>query len=297
MLLLIFGWSVIMAGIIFVSNRYWKGGSAREAEWNTTSRENQLSDEDFEFLNRYAQYCDQAVHHVISNNTPEQISQFVINPPQSFADIARFYPMNPGIQILDPRLQRVAMSVIRLPEGPAIEGRWLSEDGQLIEAVFRQVDQELLLDWHHFVRFSQHPWALFLAGAGPNQAEFRLLARQRLTRMILDDSSERPLSVVFHAPRFGRPDDPGPPSPPFDLDWDSDAARMLMAGFNQARSGVRPFSSLLPSLESDDEMIRVRVVIRRIDEEEERRFEIVEVPACHWLQHDDTGISGDHLPQ
>ncbi len=290
MLLVICGWSVVMAGILVYANRKWKGPAARKSEWSDTQSANRLTDEEIQLLNRYAEYSTFAVTNVLSNTSPEAISPFVLNAPSTFADIARFYPINPGVQMIDPMLERKNLSVLRLPDGPAIEGRWVTEDGRRIEAVFRLQEDELLLDWHHFVRFGDVPWSLFLSGAGPEKGEFRLLTRRRLSRMVLDRDSSRPLSVEFYAPRFGNPDDHGPASPPFDLDWNSEAATMLTAAFEQAGEGRQPFESFLPAMESDDEMIRVRVVVRRIQEEETMRFEIVEVRACHWLQHDDPGI-------
>jgi len=298
MLLLVFGWSALMAGIILFANHRWKGAAARQAEWGGGKFRSGLTNEDYELLNRYAEFCHLLIMNVVAHNRPEEISQFVLNAPTTFSDMARFYRMNPGTQILEPQLQREAFSVIRLPEGTAIEGRWQTGDGRVIEAVFRDEGDGLLLDWHHFVRYSDLPLGLFLAGNGPDEAEFRLLARQRLTRMVLDDAGERPMSVVFYPPRFGFPMDPGPPSPPIDLDWHSDAARKLLAGLEQARAGRKPFQSLLPAMESDDEMIRVRVVLRRIEEEDgERRFEIVEVRSCHWLEHEDFGIPGQPDPE
>jgi len=291
MLALILGWSVVMAAIILVVNRQWKGGAARNAEW-APDRENKVMAEEHEFINEHAAACQAIMGQVLSFAAPEQISPFVFNSRKTFSDMVRFHGMNPGTQILEVPMRPQRFTVLHLPEGPAIEGRWIAEDGRLVDAVFRKEDGEWRLDWHHFARFSEYPWGLFLAGDGPEQAEFRLLARQRVLRA---DADQRPpyMSVFFHVPRFARPDEPGPPSPLFELEWDSAAARMLMAGFHQTREGRQPFLSRLPSLEAEHDMIRVRVVVRRIEDDDGRRFEIVEVRACHWIQHDDPGISVD----
>jgi hypothetical protein len=289
MILLAVGWSMVMAGIVLVSNRCWKGNESQRTEWSRPV-ENHLTAEQQEFLREHVPACQFVIGSVLSHATPEEISPFVFNSREAFSDMVRFYGMNPSTQMFEVPLKPQGFSIIQLNGAPAIEARWQAEDGRLIDAVFRQEEEGWRLDWHHFARFSQYPWGLFLAGNGPEEAEFRLLARQRLVRTILDQD-DRPLSLVLHAPRFGRPDDPGPPSPVFELDWESEAARILMAGFNQAREGRRPFGSLLPHVESDEEMMRVRVVVRRIEVEDERLFEIVEVRACHWLQFDDPGIS------
>lgn len=293
MIFLVIGWSIVMAGIVLFANR-WKGRESRRTDWTAPAEYYQLTPEDNELLRKNAGACQIVIGNVLSHSTPEQISAYVFNRRDTFLDMIRFYQTNPGTQMLETRIDGDGISVIQLPDGPAIEGRWKTEDGRVVDAVFRRQEKEWLLDWHHFARYSEFPWGLFLAGDGPDEAEFRLLVRQRLSRQTLD-YGDLPLSLVFHAPRFGRPDEPGPPSPVFELEWDSDAARMLIAGFNQVREGRRPFRALLPTVETDDEMMRVRVVVRRIDEDNDRRFEIVEVRACHWIQVDDPGVSLDEL--
>lgn len=291
MLALVFGWTFVTAAIVFVANHYWRSSDPRSEAWQAQQAEERLTSEDSELLRQYAGQCEQLLLNLLSQNSPEGVSPFVFNRLDAFSDIIKYYQSNPGTQITDSNIMMHRMSVIHLPEGPAIEGQWITEDGRLIDVVFRRQDDQWLVDWHHFARFSEHPWALFLAGDGPDEAEFRLLVRQRLLRQVLLDESEDRLSLAFHAPRFGRPDDPGPASSAFDLEWDDERAKLLMAGFNQAREGNRPFGSILPPPEPDEDMMRVRIVIRRIDGENERIFEIVDVLACHWLQLDHPGVS------
>lgn len=290
LLVLIVGWSFVMAGIIVFSNHYWKKPDRRDKASIQDAPEQSLSHDEIRMLNQHVEVVEAVVKHVVASTTPETISPYVLDAPSTFTDIARYYPMNPGVQILEPALQREDISIIRLPEGPAIEARWIHEDGRHVEAVFRMENDELRLDWHHFVRFSDVPWQLFLSGGGPDLAQFRLLARRRLTRMVLDDASARPLSIEFFAPRFGDPGHLGPASPPFDLDRDGELARKLTAAFDQSRGGIRPFGSLLPPMEADDEVIRVRVTVRRTGARGDHQFELVELHACHWLQHDDPGL-------
>ncbi len=292
---LIIGWFAIMGLIILAANQLFKPSDLRTGEWVSPQAAQRLTPEDHDLLVQYGDDCQEVLGNLISQTTPEGISGFVHDGLDTFSDIVRFYRLNPGTQITDTRLVLEDISVIHLPEGPAIEGRWKADDGRLIDVVFRRQDGEWLVDWHHFARYSEYPWPLFLAGDGPDEAEFRLLVRRRLARQVLEDEGPEGLSLAFHEPRFGRPDDPGPPSPVFELDWDSDVARMLMAGFEKSGEGRRPFRALLPKPEPDGDMMRVRVVIRRIgDAEEERRFEIIEVRAFHWIQTDDAGFATVH---
>lgn len=288
--LLVLGWCLVMGLIILVARQQWKVNEMRSDEWSRPTG-NQLTSDQYDFLREHASACQLVIGNVLSFSTPEHVSQHVFNARMAFSDMVRFHRTNPGTQMLEVPMLTDGFTVLQLPGELAIEGRWLAEDGRLVDAVFRMEEGEWRLDWHHFARYSDYPWALFLAGDGPEQAEFRLLVRQRLARTTILDTDSLPLSVVFHAPRFGYPNDPGPPSPAFDLDWDSDAARVLVAGFDQSRQGRQPFQSILPSVEKDDEMMRVRLVVKRIEEDGVRRFEIVEVLACHWLQHDDPGVS------
>ena len=291
MMLLVVGWTVIMAGLVFVANRYWRGSDPRTEEWAELAFDATLV-QDRELLQEASAACQNVLNNLISHNTPEQIRPFVFNRTGTFSDIIRYYQSNTGTQIAGTTIELTGMSVIHLPDGPAIEGHWRTEDGRMIDAVFRREDGEWLVDWHHFARFSEHPWPLFLAGDGPDEAEFRLLVRQRLSRVAPGLDLDH-LSLAFHEPRFARPHDPGAASPAFALDWDSPEAELLMAGFEQARNGDRPFGARLPVPETDDDMMRVRVVIRRIEADEEdgeRRFEIIRVVACHWLQLDHPGV-------
>lgn len=291
MLMLIVVWTLVMAAVVFMANHLWSPSDPRTESW-AAQTEPQADPRDQELLQEHFEACQQVLGNLVSNSTPEGISPYVFNRLDVFSDIVRYYRLNPGTQISDTRIDMDGMSVIHLPDGPAIEGHWKAEDGRMIDVVFRRQDDQWLVDWHHFARYSDHPWALFLAGDGPDEAEFRLLARQRLTRQVIDEDLSK-LSLALHAPRFARPDDPGPASPVFELEWDSEQARMLMAGFDQAHNGRRPFGSKLPQPEPDDDMMRIRLVVRRIDEENARRFEIVEVRACHWLQLDHPGVDLD----
>jgi hypothetical protein len=276
--------------IAIAANWFMKSTDTPDGEWRPAAK---LSTEETALLEAHAAKCQSLFDLVLANQTPESLSPFVLNKLDTLADMARFYRLNPPLPPQASSVVKTDVSVIRLPEGPAIEGRWELEDGRLFDVIFRRENDEWLVDWHHFARYSSHPWPLFLAGDGPDVGEFRLLVRRRLGLDVFKEKEdpESPLEFVFHLPQFGRPDKPGPASPVFVLERESIQARRLMLGFEQYRSGDRPFRALLPSVEPDDEMMRVRVVVRRIDDTGGRRFELEEIKAVHWLQHDDPGLS------
>ena len=101
-----------------------------------------------------------------------------------------------------------------------------------------------------------------------------------------DRSDEPDMSLVFYSAMMGRTSEAGYQSPELLLPRDSVAGRRLAAAFREAREGRRPFGSRL-EVEDPDGLLRVRVKIRREEVEGERRFEIVDLPACHWY-----GVTG-----
>jgi hypothetical protein len=161
-----------------------------------------------------------------------------------------------------------------------------------LDAVFINENGEWRLDWDHFVRYSKHPWPLFLAGGGSTQGEFRLLARQRLAD---DRKNADTLSLVFYTPQLGRPSDLGSKSPEFLVKRDSKNGRLLEAAFNLEKSGKRAFGVNLPSNDPEG-IIRVRVKVRRVDENDERHFVLEDVVACHWYSIDEPGMEVSDQP-
>jgi hypothetical protein len=229
----------------------------------------------------------EAFSRFLAAGTPEGCTQYVLSPVSTASRIARFYSLNPWTK-LDPRTLSLAThSIINLPLGPAIEILWETQDGEKIDTVFRQENNEWRLDWDHFVRYSDSPWPLFLAGSDEPQGEFRLLARERL----VDERKNAPtISLILYAPRFGHPDDTVSQSPEFIVSRNSRDGKLLDAAFKLARSGKQVFDSKLPNL-NPKEMIRVRVNIQRGEADTDRKFKITEVLACHWYAVADPGVA------
>ena len=223
----------------------------------------------------------------LSAGTPEARNQFVLNPIDTASRMARFYDLNPLVNIAPETLVGQESAVVELPAGRAIETLWKTQDKNVIETVFVRHDNEWRLDWDHYVRFSTYPWSLFLAGSGEDVGEFRLLARQRLVEERKDADH---LSVVFYAPRFGQGNATGFQSPEFLLKRDSENGRLLEAAFNLEREGGRPFGSRLAP-ENPEALIRVRVKVRRVKDDTGSRFELVGVLACHWYSADGPGVA------
>jgi hypothetical protein len=222
----------------------------------------------------------------LAAGTPEQRNQFVLSPVETVSRMARFYSMNPMPAIRADTLNIAGGGILRLPEGNAYEARWESQEGNIYDTVFRRENDEWRLDWDHFARYSDYSWALFIAGSGPDEGEFRLLARERLAE---ERKTEPTISLVLYAPRFGSPREAGFQSPEFLVPRDSPSGRLLGAGFKLSREGGRVFGGKLDQINPDG-MIRIRAKVRRFEEDMQRKFEISEVLACHWLTVDDPGV-------
>lgn len=279
--------SVLLALIVFKANRpaseeppeHKPAASVRKDVPTVTA-------EDFELLNKGVSKCVQTFAGFISAGTPEERNQFVVSPIDTTTRMVRFYSLNPLTNLDPASLSMTGNAVLHVPGAKMIETQWKSNDGKKIDAVFREESGEWRLDWDHFARYGDYPWALFLSGSGPSEGEFRLLARERLAEERKDSEA---ISVVLYSPRFGHPDVTGFQSPEFLVSRNTRDGQLLDAAFKLARSGKQVFDSTLPNL-NPEEMIRVRVKVRRTEVDEERKFEITEVAACHWFSVNDPGV-------
>lgn len=289
---LAFGWILLLVAIIFLANRFLKSGSGEERTWKP-KEEQRMTAEELKLLQDSSGICQQLLAGFFGSGTPETRTQFVLNAVATVPDMIRYYGLNPPPTIESGSLRSAGMSVIHLPEGEAIEGRWMTDEGQVVDAVFRRERGEWKIDWHDLVRYGDYPWSLYLAGTGEPEAEFRLYVRKR---SIIDPDESKPLSVVFYGPRFGHPTEPGAASPEFVVPRDSRNGRLLAAAFKLAENGKRPFGGLMQEINPDG-MVRVRVKVRRTDDEMQRNFELLEVIACHWLSIDDPGVDPDAVDE
>lgn len=242
--------------------------------------------EDAAFLNQFAPLCHQTLSGFLSAVTPEERSQFVMSPVSEVARIANFYQLNAPPSI-DPRALKIdQIAVLRLPGGPAIETSWKTTDGLWLNTVFVQEDDEWRLDWNHYARYCDYPWPMFLAGGGQREGEFRLLARERLAE---ERKGADTISLVFSAPQLGKPGETSLKSPEFLVPRNSKSGRLLTAASQRAKVGKLAFDVDLKTIYPEG-LIPVRVKLRRIDDADGRRFELVDLVACHWYSVDASGF-------
>lgn len=287
MVKLIGGWMLVLLIIVGGSRLLYQDESqTRKPPASKTSAELLTSEEDTALLSKAGQTYQQTFLSFLAAGTPEERNQFVLNPISAASRIARFYSLNPQINIDPATLRLSKASVVRLPGGRAIETYWTSNDGHLLDAVFVEENGDWKLDWDHYARYGDQPWPLFLAGSGEERGEFRLLARERLAE---ERKNKDSISVVFYAPRFGYSNSAGFVSPEFLVKRDTRNGRLLDAAFKLNKSGKRVFNADPPSIDPEG-LIRVRVKIRRIEGDSERRFDLENVSACHWYSADVPGV-------
>ncbi len=286
MLKLIAGWLIVLLLIIVGARQLWRDAPQTTKPASTRVEDPVISDLDVKLLEEAGPRCTEAFSGFLNAGTPEERNQFVLDPVNTASRMARFYSLNPLVNIEPKTLRFQDQSVLEVPGSRAIESRWIGEDDKIYDAVFREENGEWRLDWDHFSRYSDYPWALFLAGSGAPEGEFRLLARERLAE---ERKAEQNISVVLYAPRVGRPGESGLQSPEFLVSRNKPEGRLLDAAFKAARKQQALFGSTLPRIDPEG-MIRVRVTVKRTEVNLERRFEITKVSACHWLSIDDPGV-------
>lgn len=284
---LVAGWSLVLLAIIFGARKLWHDSSVQSKPFQSqVAAKSVVPEADVVLLNEAGPLCSQTFSDFLAAGTTEQRNQFVLAPITTAARMARFYSLNPQIDINPGTLALANSAVLRLPGRRAIETQWRTTDGRSLDAVFIEENGEWRLDWDHFARFSDYPWPLFLAGSEADHGEFRLLARERLAA---ERKNEDAISIVLYAPRFGHSGETGFQSPEFLIKRDTRNGRLLDAAFTLERAGGRVFGVHLPSINPEG-LIRVRVKVRRIEHDGERHFELEDVAACHWYSVDVPGV-------
>ena len=286
MLKLVAGWTLLL--VLIVGGLCWLWDEKEPARKSVAAapKSATVSNENLVFLNNVVPKCVEILSGFLAAGTPESRNQFVLTPVLTSSRMARFYALNPLTHVDPQTLNLVASAVLNPSGGKAVETQWNCSDGRKIEAVFREENGDWRLDWDHYARYSDYPWALFLAGSGDPEGEFRLLVRERLAD---ERKASETLSMVLYAPCFGQPGDVGFQSPEFLVARNGSDGKLLDAAFQLARSGGRVFGSTLANLNPEG-MIRVRVKVRRLEVNLERKFEIVKVLACHWYALDEPGV-------
>jgi len=288
---LIVCWAVLMSLFVWKRNydmRSKSGAYAASENDAVNFAEGTMADERIALLSRAMPDCHRALIGFLTGGTPEIRNQFVADPIETAGIMAGFYKNNPfpSLEVAD--LRRTSQQPIKVGEEWMIETRWNDGKGQEIDAVFRRNGSIWKLDWEHFIRYGDYSWPLFLAGEGPEEVEFRLLARKVTARDKAEDDSSR-LRFILLSPVFGKPAEFGVESPEFVVNRYSEEGLLLEAAFESKQSGKSIFGGELLPMEPEN-LVRVRVRIKRGVFAGARSFELEKVMACHWIGADDPGF-------
>ena len=286
-------WVVLLAGIVllaqFLGSRLENTGNPAEPEPGTTAGELR-PEQDMALLRETVNRCQQFLFGYLNAATQEERSQFVLGQAGAIGRMGRFFEQHFLPRVETDTLTVADAAFLQIPGHDAVEVRWKGPSNLLIDCVFFKDDGEWRLDWDHFARYQPELWGLFCTEPGEKEAEFRLLVRERIMR---EGTSITEMPLVFAPPRFGLPKDSGQPQARLTILRGSRDGKVLTAAFDQRKAGLAPFGSGLAPAD-DEDMVRVRAVIRRSDErddEGDRKFELVAIKACHWLSVDDLGVT------
>lgn len=285
---IIMAWAASIVLIAVVAHHFWEEDDRLGMQVRSPLiPKDAIGDEERAILEEAMPQCARCLGGFLGSGTPELRNQYVWRPLSVAGKMARFYGSNPLSQINPADVKNTERRLLNLETGPAIVSEWEVVDGRKLDAVFFKEDGEWRLDWEQFVRYGEQPWPLFLAGSGNESAEFRLMARLKSSEA---KSRSDQLSIVLYSPRFGYPGDPGNASSDFLVRRDSKEGSLLAAAFQAKRNGKSPFDASLTTYDPE-EMIRVRVRVRRTEETNGRSFEIEKVINCHWLSIDEPGLA------
>lgn len=285
---IVLAWLVLVILFAVMGKKYAQQDDQLGNQVRTSLIENVVANNaDSEILTASMPECANCLSGFLSSGTPEERNQYVSNPINLAGKMARFDSMNPLMLVNPADVKINSQRLIILETGPAIATTWDVADGRKLDAVFYKEDGEWRLDWEQFVHFSEVPWPLFLAGSGRESEEFRLMAR---LKSVDEKSADSQLSLVLYNPRFGYPNDPTSTTPGFSIRRNSDDGRLLIAAFHARRTGKSPFDGALATADPEG-MIRLRVRVKRSEEQKGRSFVIEKVIACHWLSTNQPGLN------
>lgn len=234
--------------------------------------------EDHRLIQENLDACSRRLTEFLAESNVGSRALHVVGASRAVQRMTRVQQFNPAYLTTE-NLKIEEYRVIHTPAGRAIESLWKQEDGRRIEVVFFKEEGEWKIDWDAFARAGTQSWPLFLAGRGPGEGEFRLLARERIGA---DGRLDDYIGLVLYEARNGSLGEAGAPSPEIRVLRDSDMGRKIEEAFAIRKEDIGPFGSRLVK-HDPDEMIRLRVRVSRKGGDE-RVFEIEALFDCHWLE-------------
>jgi hypothetical protein len=279
-------WVLLMGSSLWLHRHH----SRRELEGaNRAGSEGDVRQEKSALLAAALPECHRAFLGFLNAGNLEERLQFVADPADTARKMENHYVSNPFPQMDAGQTGRIGQELLEIDGEWVVRTRWqVGGEGDRFDAVFRREDGAWLLDWAHFVRFSDYPWEAFLAGDGPEQGEFRLLAKE-IPSTEETERKDRRLRFEFLSPEPGALSDEPVATQQLVVDRLSEEGLLLQAAFAANRQGGGAFGGAMKPLEQDG-LVRVRVIVKRIDFGGVRKFEVARIIACHWISSEDPGF-------
>jgi len=285
-------WFLLVIFIVLLAKWIWKD----EPVSTTVVPEEQQSivdqlktDSDQSLLDAAFPECKSVLLRFLSTEVVRSRYGLVIPHESIETRMDQYYQSNAVEKIREEDLKLSGSTVVHLPEGITILTQWETRGGHVFDAAFRLDGSVWKLDWDHFVRYGPSDWPLFCAGSGPEEMEFRLLAREKSS---LGEDDQDAYGVVLYAPKQMRITDAGFKAQMLPMHRENRDARLLRAAFKRAQEGKLLFGSVIRDIDPQD-MIRVRVIVRRIPGPGMPNFQITKVLACHWYASSAWGVDPD----
>ncbi|TAG08924.1 MAG: hypothetical protein EAZ42_08705 [Verrucomicrobia bacterium] len=285
---IVVGWTLVIAAITLGAKYMWRG-PADEPKNAIAVVMNplELTAQEEQFLQYNVQGTNECFNRFISSMTPEQSNGYTADSVVTAARMGRFYSHNPRIKIDAIKLKRLESSVVNFPESRGIVSLWQPENGEVFDAAFVKEGDTWLLDWDHYVRYSDYPLNFFRFAEGMVEGEFRLLARERLA----DENTQNDLiNIEFYTPKPSTLNETT--GDPLDLVIQRSSAegKILTEAFARNKQQPIIFGVKLEKMPAS-EMIRVRVKLqRRENAAGVKSFKLAKVIACHWYSIDHLGF-------
>jgi hypothetical protein len=281
------GWCLLLciaATAIYIKNSKEAAriNPVTKPEENASSRQQSI---DIDIMNRSEAEIYKTAAEFFQVTAPEMRAAYCLKRPRLVQtmnlDGAKAMIFNP--EVIPALMQR---NVIH-PAGIAcVETVWQDARGRQVELVFREQDQQWLVDWESYAKSSEKPWIIFQSENDEAEATFRLLMRER---SVSRDAGDASISLIFYEPGFFHGADLGAATPEILVDRRSRTGKLLVAAL-AARMNEEPvYGSMYPSSDPPN-TARVHVKIRRSIVNGEKIFTITKLIACHWMGIDDIGI-------
>lgn len=287
------GWAVGLTLIVIIIK--WQFSPATNVAAATPEEadkpiESTLYSENLDLLARAYPSIAQTTGQFFETSATESLTQFCRERPNLVMTVFNDGPK--AVLFKPDTAELIAQNVIRPGGMPMIETIWSDSRNRKMEIVYAEEEGRWVIDWESFAKSSTLPWTVFESETGDAEGIFRFLVRERLADQSFNDLH---MSILFYEPAFLHGGSAGVATPEFSVDRKSRDGRLIAAAL-EARKAEKPLLGSIFLKADPPNMARVTVKIRRTMQNDEKKFQVVEVLGCHWLGIDHPGVDLTDAP-